>query len=421
MGTVKVTASNGTEFACKYLNFNKPIPVNPFDIKIKNVTNVPVKTENIAIDAVPKRFLDLMGDEQTFRALLKWLKTFKKGSPNIVLISGKTGLGKTCMVNLITKQAKYKVINVNYPNTNIAQINHSFGKCCIVFDELDVVSERKLFVSMIIKQRNKLQVPVICICNDIYEPSIRILKNYATVYELAQPSNEKVASRLLTICEKNGIDADKITMIRLVDLCNSDLRTCINALQLFTTKIHSSNPPKMSFTLQTLRSKGFLDFVSKNINASLPNTLEKLFYTAKGQLKYNEFESLAKQNDYDLVVSGILKNYPQLPVMDRQLSRLYDVQEWLELGALLRNTNDFYKQALFYHVHILYGSPKRIRFNMKASLKVEKAKPLFERFRNVWYLKALLMISFAFDNKRIVKAAEILKSNGIQYTDNLNL
>ena len=419
---IQITTTAGISRSYDKIEFKIPRPSHKFEINIKGQAEHVVVSENTTIDAEPKRFIDLMGDEQTFRVLLKWLKTFNKESPRVILIHGKSGLGKTTMINLIAKQAKYKIINVNHPNVNIAQMNHSFGKCCLLFDELDVQQDRKALVGMLIKQRKSLQVPVICICSDLYEPSMRILKSYTTCYQMLPPSKEQVATRLLTICEKHFIETDKITMIRLVEMCNNDLRTCVNALRLFTTGINSNNKITKVFLMDTLRSKPFVDFVDKDVNASLPNALEQIFYSAKGECSFADFESLAKQDNFELLKSGILKNYIQMPIMDRQLNRFYELQEWLELSAMLgMRINDVFKQSLFHYIHLLYGCPKRIRFDMKAAEKPIRAKPLVDTTKNVWELNNLLKMNYHYENKRILKAANILKANGVFYDEDAKL
>ena len=54
-----------------------------------------------------------------------------------------------------------------------------------------------------------LRRPIICICNDLYAPSLRPLRDVARVFHFKAPTRERLLSRLIQICDLEGIKADK--------------------------------------------------------------------------------------------------------------------------------------------------------------------------------------------------------------------
>ena len=415
---LEITSTDGIKTSCKYLTYKLPEPKLDFNINIKKVTVTIPKTENIILDAAPHKFMELMGDEESFRNILKYLKNFNSSSPKLILIHGKSGIGKSTMIELIAKQAKYKTITDVTASTNLSNLNHSFGKLCVVLDEIDVHPERRTLIGSLIRQRNKIQVPVICICSDLYESSIRILKNYVFLYELQSPTKEQIANRFLYLCEHSKIATDKITMIKLVELCHFDLRLCINAIQLFSTQSGTS----LHFHMSTLNTDTFRSFTNKDMSCSLPLVLTQLFYTAQGHCNFNSFEPLAKQEDYDLIISGILKNYILVPIMDRKLIKFKEIQDWFSLNACSNfNSNTTFKQAFFYFIHMLYGCPRKFRFELKAIDKPKSAKTILSQLKFPWHLKKLACASYSFDNKQITKAAQLLKYYKIESLENKTL
>ncbi|RFU79315.1 chromosome transmission fidelity 18 [Trichoderma arundinaceum] len=190
----------------------------------------------------------------------------EKPHRKILMLTGPPGLGKTTLAHVCAKQAGYEVIEVNASDDRSRdvvknRIRTSLGTesvksvsnqkalngpqklakpACVVVDEVDGVVTgsgasgeggfiKALIDLVLIDQKNssgvtktydgkkkkgddfRLMRPLILICNDVYHPSLRPLRqsNLAEIIHVGRPTLETVVGRLKTVFEKEGIPCDK--------------------------------------------------------------------------------------------------------------------------------------------------------------------------------------------------------------------
>ncbi|PNY23991.1 Chromosome transmission fidelity protein 18 [Tolypocladium capitatum] len=193
----------------------------------------------------------------------------EKPHRKILMLTGPPGLGKTTLAHVCAKQAGYEVLEINASDdrsrdvvksrirtslgtesvktiTNIkdGKSPHKLARpVCVVVDEVDgVVSGsgasgeggfvKALIDLVLVDQKNasavtnptadnnrkkrkgddfRLMRPLILICNDVYHPSLRPLRqsNLAEVIHIGRPSMEAVVGRLKSVFEKEGIACEK--------------------------------------------------------------------------------------------------------------------------------------------------------------------------------------------------------------------
>jgi hypothetical protein len=63
----------------------------------------------------------------------------------------------------------------------------------------------------------KLMRPVICICNDLYAPALRQLRQVAKVHMFVQPTISRVVNRLKYICKKERFKTSPIALSALAE------------------------------------------------------------------------------------------------------------------------------------------------------------------------------------------------------------
>lgn len=171
-------------------------------------------------------------------------------------------LGKTTLAHLVAKHAGYNVIEINASDDRNTE---SFKTCletatqmrsvidrekrpnCLVFDEIDGAPQSSIdylvkFINGTATSKTKkdksekkfvLKRPIICICNDVYVPSLRPLRQIAFVVNFPPTSNTRLAERLMEIARKENVKTDLGAMLALAEKSNNDIRSCLSVLHFF--------------------------------------------------------------------------------------------------------------------------------------------------------------------------------------------
>lgn len=74
--------------------------------------------------------------------------------------------------------------------------------------------------------------PIICICNNLYAPALKPLRQVAQIIQLRKPSPVVLSKRLKTICDLEGFKVDNKSLVDLCEMMECDLRSCLHALQV---------------------------------------------------------------------------------------------------------------------------------------------------------------------------------------------
>lgn len=190
----------------------------------------------------------------------------EKPHRKILMLTGPPGLGKTTLAHVCAKQAGYEVLEVNASDDrsrdvvrnrirtslgteSVKNVTNSKGKdgsqkiakpVCVIVDEVDGVTSgsgasgeggfvKALIDLVLTDQKNAMPStseynrkkkkgddfrqmrPLVLICNDVYHPSLRPLRqsNLAEVIHVGRPSLDAVVGRVKNVFEKEGIPCDK--------------------------------------------------------------------------------------------------------------------------------------------------------------------------------------------------------------------
>ncbi|XP_047324218.1 chromosome transmission fidelity protein 18 homolog [Impatiens glandulifera] len=307
-----------------------------------------------------------------------WSKKSKVSSPleqKILLLCGPPGLGKTTLAHVTARHCGYRVVEINASDDRSSStleakiqsvvemdirdsIMADSKPRCLVIDEIDgALGDGKGAVEVILKmvsagrsdkakestskeeqteklaskkkpKKASLTRPVICICNDLYTPALRPLRQVAKVHVFVQPTLTRVVDRLKFICKKEALKTSSIALTTLAQYTECDIRSCLNTLQFLHKKKESLNALEISSQVvgrkDTIRSA--FD-IWKEIFQKRKSKVERKSGRGTPSDGFEYLHSLiSNRGDYDLIYDGIHENVLQLnyhdPVMKKTVKCL---------------------------------------------------------------------------------------------------
>jgi len=162
----------------------------------------------------------LCGNKTIYCEILIWLKTFnynlKISKDSCIIVTGKTGIGKTYSINKICSMTKnYEVININNNNcynsaelydiifksttsSLIQQLTNNIKKKVIIIDNFDCIymADKTINATLLkILIDNKIKnIPIICLANEEIIKKIGDIKKICKIYNLNIPTKEDIYS-----------------------------------------------------------------------------------------------------------------------------------------------------------------------------------------------------------------------------------
>ncbi|KAK6481699.1 chromosome transmission fidelity protein 18-like protein isoform X2 [Huso huso] len=318
----------------------------------------------------------------------------------VALLCGPPGLGKTTLAHIIAKHAGYNVVEMNASDDRsqelfqkridtATQMKSVLGANekpnCLIIDEIDGAPTAAINVLLSIinrkdtkemesggntlkkkkKKESLLLRPIICICNDLYAPALRQLRQQAFVLTFPQTLPSRLVQRLCEIAKRQGMNADTGALMALCEKTENDIRSCVNTLQFLhgrgkkelsmkvveTMKIGLKDQNKGLFTVwqeifqlprikrKRIDQDPFLsDPVLGGEGGERGGVAGRGQNSATAQRFYDALHLTTSTGEHEKVTQGLYDNFLNMKFKDPYLSAVCLALEWLEFTDMLNET-----------------------------------------------------------------------------------
>jgi replication factor C large subunit len=245
----------------------------------------------------PQKIEDVVSQKTIINNIMEWLENWKPGKA--LMLEGPTGVGKNLIVELVAKEKKLNLLEINASDKRDAasvkrlipatKDGSLFGGRLILIDEADKlsVSDRGGSTEMIdiIK---KSVYPVILIAQNPYDKKLRTLRGYCDIVKFRKVPKNIIEKYLLDIARKEEIDFDPDVIRDIAENSDGDVRSAINDLET-RSMCYREREKNIFETLQSIFKGNLKDAL--NIMSLSDKNLDEIFWWVEQNIT-NEYSSI---------------------------------------------------------------------------------------------------------------------------------
>ncbi|KAL6947149.1 hypothetical protein ACO0QE_002021 [Hanseniaspora vineae] len=307
---------------------------------------------------------------------------FQRPNKKILMIHGPPGIGKTSVAHVLATQCGFNIMEINASDErsgdkikmklNNILFNQSFnGKPnLLVCDEIDGAVESG-FIKYLLDilqadtkatqqyalasssfshggnktnlhnekkklMRKILKRPIIAICNNLYSKPLEKLRQHCEIIPFSKPSEKSVADRLEDVLCKENMQITKKSMMKMIEICDSDIRNCLNNLQFLSMNFTANKRSPSQSTNVIDLFKEDSESLEKDIPLAWYQVVNQIFQKFtnidSNTMFTNLMSKLELQNsssNIERIINGCFDNYHKVRYSDIGLQKPSKVADWL--------------------------------------------------------------------------------------------